>query len=141
MFFPELEGRCFGVGVTRQALGLCSLDDFAIWLNPRGLSLHTVTHELTHLVQARGLVPNGERACDLHALARHPSLNDARPNYLDIPDRLFDARDRTRTGWPRVLYASARRAVEERANGRRTYIRWFEDQIVSLARAHDVQPN
>ena len=27
------------------------------------------------------------------------------------PDRLFDEKDRTLTGWPGVLYASARRAV------------------------------
>jgi hypothetical protein len=134
-FFPELRGHCFGVGVTRQALGLCSLEDFAIWLNPHGLSLHTVTHELTHLLQARGLVPNGERACDLHALARHPSLNDARPNYLDVPEPLFDDRGRTRSGWSGVLYESACRALEERSRGRRTYIRWFEDQVEELARA------
>lgn len=134
-FFPELGGHPFGVGVTRQALGLASLDDFAIWLNPSGLTLHVIAHELTHLLQARGLVPGGERACDLHALARHPSLNDAQPNYLDLPEALFDLRGRTTRGWPTVLHAWARRAVEERAHGRRTYIRWFELQLADLAGA------
>jgi len=134
-FFPELDGHPFGVGVTRQALGLACLEDFAIWLNPRGLVLQTIAHELTHLLQARGLVPGGERACDLFSLARHPSLNDARPNYLDVPDRLFDEKDRTRTGWARVLFASARQAITERESGRRTYIRWFEQQLTTLADA------
>ena len=138
-FFPELRARPFGVGVTRQAQGLASLDDFAIWLNPRALSLHTIAHELTHLMQADGRVPGGERACDLFALARHPSLNDSRPNYLDIPDDLFDERGYyTRTGWPTVLYVSARRAIDERASGRRTYIRWFEEHITSLSAADPV---
>jgi hypothetical protein len=132
-FFPELEGRPFGVGLTRQALGLASLDDFAIWLNPSGLTLHTITHELTHLLQAQGLVPGGERSCDVYALARHPSLNDARPNYLNLPDLMFDEKHRVRRGWARVLYESAARALRERAGGRRTYIRWFEDQMKGLA--------
>lgn len=134
-FFPELHGHPFGVGVTRQALGLASLDDFAIWLNPSGLTLHVIAHELTHLLQARGLVPGGERACDLHALARHPSLNDVQPNYLELPGTLFDPRGRTERGWPSVLHAWARRALDERAHGRRTYIRWFETEIAELAGA------
>jgi len=72
---------------------------------------------------------------DLFALARHPSLNDLRPNYLDIPDTIFDPRGHTRRGWAGVLYASARQAVAERGRGRRTYIRWFEEQISSLSAA------
>ncbi len=138
-FFPELRERRFGVGVTRQAQGLASLDDFAIWLNPHRLTLHTIAHELTHLLQADGRVPGGERSCDLFALARHPSLNDSRPNYLDIPDDLFDERGYyTRTGWPTVLYESARRAIDERASGRRTYIRWFEVHVTALSAAGTV---
>ena len=132
-FFPELRGRTFGVGLTRQALGLASLDDFAIWLNPAGLSLHTISHELIHLLQAQGLVPGGERSCDVYALARHPSLNDARPNYLHLPDVMFDEKHRVRRGWARILYESAARALGERSTGRRTYIRWFEDQVKRLA--------
>jgi hypothetical protein len=137
-FFPELQGRRFGVGLTRQAQGLASLDEFSIWLNPAGLSLHTIAHELTHLLQARGLVPGGERSCDLFALARHPSLNDSRPNYLVLPDELFDPKHRTRRGWARVMYESAACAIQERMRGRRRYIRWFETQMLNLAQAEAV---
>ncbi len=134
-FFPELDGRTFGIGLTRQAQGLASLEDFAIWLNPWQLSLQTISHEFTHLLQAKRLVPTGERSCDLFSLARHPSLNDVRPNYLDLPDTVFDQKDRTRWGWSGILYESARRAIRERSEGRRRYIRWFEDHMASLSRA------
>lgn len=132
-FFPELEGRPFGLGLTRQAQGLASLEDFAIWLNPNRLSLHTISHEVTHLLQADRRVPGGERACDVFALTRHPSLNDSRPNYLNMPGTLFDDRDRTRPGWARVLFELARAAVERRALGLRTYIRWFEMETARIA--------
>jgi len=132
-FFPELDGRSFGVGITKQALGLASLEDFTIWLNPSRLCLHTVAHELTHLLQALGKVPGGERACDLFALSRDPSLNDSRPNYLEVPDTIFDEKARPRHGWARVMHESARAALGQRAEGRRTYIRWFEREMARLA--------
>jgi hypothetical protein len=132
-FFPELHGRSFGVGITKQALGLASLEEFTIWLNPTKLCLHTVTHELTHLCQSLGLVPEGERACDLHALSRDPSLNDSRPNYLDIPDTIFDEKSRPRRGWARVMHESASEALRRRSRGLRTYIRWFEGEMALLA--------
>ena len=76
--FPELEGDEIQVGLvlSRRVLGRGSLDPNApgIWLRPRLAGLFTIAHEMTHLLQAKGLVPRGERACDLHALARSPHL-------------------------------------------------------------------
>lgn len=132
-FFPELAGRPFGLGLTRQAQGLASLEDFAIWLNPYRLSFHTISHEVTHLLQADRRVPGGERACDVYALTRHPTLNDSRPNYLDLPGAMFDDQHRTRPGWARVLCELARAAVERRASGLRTYIKWFEGETARIA--------
>jgi hypothetical protein len=138
-YFPELAGRPFGLGLTRQAQGLASLEDFAIWLNPTNLALQTIAHELIHLLQASGTIPAGERSCDVYSLARHPSLNDARPNYLDVPDSIFDERRWTRRGWSTILYRTARRALDERARGRRNYIRWFEDQLCAATRSRSVE--
>src|SRR5262245_37189715 len=76
--FPELQSVCIRVGLAKKrgVLGWGSLDPHhpAIWVRPRRLDYFTIAHELTHLLQARGQVPRGERACDLHALARSPEL-------------------------------------------------------------------
>jgi hypothetical protein len=68
-------------------------------------------------------------------LARHPSLNDAQPGYLNLPETIFDPRGRIQPGWSSVLHAWACRAVDERHHGRRTYIRWFELEVEKLAGA------
>jgi hypothetical protein len=91
-FFPELDGVTIRVGLAqkRGVLGWGSLDPErpGIWVRPRRLDHFTIAHELTHLLQARGLVPRGERACDLWALARSPLLVDAPPGYLRLPVEL-----------------------------------------------------
>jgi hypothetical protein len=43
---------------------------------------------LVHLLQARGLVPGGEKAADLYALARTAAYVDIAPFYLRVPRRL-----------------------------------------------------
>ncbi len=138
--FPELEDLNLEVGLTRRAAGLADLEAQAIWLNPNHLSLHTIAHELTHLLQARRLVPHGERACDVFALARHPSLADALPSYLDIPRRLADNQ-----GWlignaGAMLHAVATAALAERQTGRRRYIRWFEEEVQRRAPVSRPEP-
>jgi hypothetical protein len=62
-------------------LGWGSLDPEhpGVWVRPRQLQLFTIAHEFTHLLQARSLVPRGERQCDLWALARSPLLIDSAP--------------------------------------------------------------
>src|SRR5881628_1032428 len=124
-FFPELASLTVRVGLARKrgVLGWGSLDPErpGIWVRPLRLDYFTIAHELTHLLQARGLVPRGERACDLWALARSPLIVDAPPGYLRLPGELR----RRRSLEPRdaaLLHRAARRALEARARGERGYL-------------------
>jgi hypothetical protein len=75
-------------------------------------------------LQARALVPRGERACDLHALARSAALVDAAPSYLAVPAAL-----RARPlapGAAALLHRAAREALAARAAGDRRYLKRFE---------------
>jgi len=131
-FFPELAGLTIRVGLvrSRHALGKCSMDpeDPAIWVRPRLIDTFTVTHELTHLLQARGEIPGGERACDIYALARSPLLIDSAPSYLKVPKKMRNTE--TLPGeWSELLHGIARQAVRERESGKRQYIRYFESEL------------
>lgn len=130
-YFPELDGTSLKVGLARGAHGYASLEERtpAIWLNPRGLSYQTIAHELVHLLQARGLVPHGERSCDLYSLARDRVLVDAAPVYVRIPREFVGAGGRLRDGAPRVLHQTACEAIRRRSAGERQYIRWFEQSL------------
>jgi hypothetical protein len=135
-FFPELDGVTIRLGLARKrgVLGWGSLDPDApgIWVRPRRLDHFTIAHELTHLLQARGLVPRGERACDLFALTRSPLVIDHPPSYLKLPAalRAVDAPA------ARALHAAACDAVQAHARGVRQYIRRFERSIADWAAAH-----
>ena len=137
-YFPELEGDEIQVGLvlSRRVLGRGSLDPQSpgIWLRPRLAGLFTIAHEMTHLLQAKGLVPRGERACDLHALARSPLLVDSLPTYLKMPAALADAEPPT-ARIANFLHAAARSALEERRRGRRDYLRRFERSVESALRS------
>jgi hypothetical protein len=127
-FFPELEGLNIRVGLAqkRGVLGWGSLDPArpGVWVRPRRLQLFTIAHEFTHLLQARGLVPRGERQCDLWALARSPLLIDAVPNYLHLPRAL--RRGKPTNDQAHALCASAREAIAGREAGDRRYLARFE---------------
>ncbi|MBI1799794.1 MAG: hypothetical protein HYR73_08935 [Candidatus Eisenbacteria bacterium] len=127
-FFPELEDYTVRVGLAqkRGILGWGSLDPErpGIWVRPRRLETFTVAHEFTHLLQARGLVPRGERSCDLWALARSPLLIDHAPGYLRVPGRLRRAGPDSREA--RMLCEMARAAIASRAAGERCYLARFE---------------
>jgi hypothetical protein len=130
--FPELEGLSIRVGLARKrgVLGWGSMDPLepGIWVRPRALDLFTIAHELTHLLQARGEVPRGERACDLFALARSPLLVDAAPQYLKLP-RAW-RRDRLPTAAQlAILHRAARLALTQRQAGRRDYLKVFERSL------------
>ncbi len=136
-FFPELEGVTVRVGLALKpgVLGWGSLDPErpGIWIRPRRLEYFTIAHELTHLLQARGIVPRGERACDLWALARSPMVVDTAPGYLRLPRSL-----RKRRLGPEeaaFLCEAARRAVAAREAGDRRYLRRFEEQVAAAAPA------
>ncbi len=128
-FFPELADGTVRVGLARKrgVLGWGSLDPErpGIWVRPRRLSYFTVAHEFTHLLQARGLVPRGERACDLWALARSPLLNDVPPSYLRLPRSLRGCR-RLGPEQAAFLCHAARRAIAARKSGERRYLVLFE---------------
>src|SRR5258706_8207 len=87
--FPELEGVTVRVGLTKQrsVLGLASIGATPmIWIRPRRIRRFAIAHELTHLLHARGLVPGGEKTCDLYTLARSDAYADLAPFYLKAPD-------------------------------------------------------
>ena len=84
-FFPELDGKEIRVGLTRAAAGFAARNEDWIWINPYRLTRHTIAHELTHLLQNDGHVPQGEKSADLFALARHLSVVDDLPCYLVTP--------------------------------------------------------
>jgi hypothetical protein len=127
--FPELEDVTVRVGLTkrRNVLGLASLGRVPmIWIRPRRIHRCAIAHELVHLLQARKLVPGGEKTCDLHTLARSPLVIDVAPFYLKVPKRFHDG-SRERRVAPAaaaVLHALAVEALEGRTA--RSAIHWFE---------------
>ncbi len=131
-FFPELDGITVRVGLVRKrgVLGWGSLDPDqpGIWVRPRRLDAFTIAHELTHLLQARGLVPRGERACDLWALARSPLLVDTPPGYLAVPVRLR-RRHPLPVAHAALLHRAAVDALAARERGERNYLRRFEHEV------------
>ena len=137
-FFPELEAVTVRVGLARKpgVLGWGSLDPEApgVWVRPRRLEHFTIAHELTHLLQARGLVPRGERACDLWALARSALLVDSAPGYLRLPRELAELR-RLEPATSALLHDAARRAITARAAGERAYLKRFEREVAAAWRA------
>jgi hypothetical protein len=137
-FFPELDGCTIRIGLAlkRGVLGWGSLDPEhpGIWVRPRRLEYFTIAHEFTHLLQARDLVPRGERACDLWALARSPLVIDAMPGYLRLPRALHVRRapSAAEASW---LCDAARRAIAARARGDRRYLQRFEREVAGALAA------
>ncbi len=112
--FPELESVTVRVGLTkrRSVLGLASMGrDPMIWIRPRRIYRCAIAHELVHLLQARDLVPGGEKTCDLHTLARSPALIDVAPFYLRVPKRFHDGTHERRVS-PEAAQALHELAVE-----------------------------
>lgn len=133
-FFPELEDSTIRVGLAKKpgVLGWGSLDpsEPGVWVRPRLLDYFTIAHEFTHLLQARGLVPMGERACDLHALARSPLVVDVAPGYLRMPRELRSRRKLPFTV-SSLLCGLARRALRAREEGDRRYLQRFEKAVAT----------
>jgi len=131
-FFPELDGITVRVGLVRKrgVLGWGSLDPDqpGIWVRPRRLDAFTIAHEFTHLLQARGLVPRGERACDLWALARSPLLVDTPPGYLAVPSRMR-RRQPLPVAHAALLHRAAVEALAARERGERNYLLRFEREV------------
>ena len=137
-FFPEMNGTTIRVGLAqkRGVLGWGSLDPErpGVWVRPRLTAYFTIAHEFTHLLQARRLVPGGERACDLWALARSPLLIDQAPGYLRLP-RALRVRRALEPWQPAILHDAARRAIEARGRGDRRYLLGFEREVAGALAA------
>ena len=134
-FFPELQGLTIRIGLAqkRGVLGWGSLDPErpGIWVRPRRLHLFTIAHEFTHLLQARELVPRGERSCDVYALARTPLLIDSPPSYLKLPRAFRRLKPTQEQAY--LLCDLARRAIAAREAGDRRYLRHFEQWLEESA--------
>jgi hypothetical protein len=133
--FPELEGVTVTIGMTkrRTILGLASMgEEPALWIRPRIIHRFVIAHEFMHLLQARGLVPGGEKAADLYALARSAEVIDVAPSYLAIPRPLQVAPPVGRTphlapGVHEWLHEEARSAIAaSRGRTARGAVRRFE---------------
>ena len=141
--FPELEGVTVTIGMTkrRTILGLASMgEEPALWIRPRIIHRFVIAHEFVHLLQARSLVPGGEKAADLYALARTPHVIDVAPSYLAIPRPLHAPPTTGRTprlapGVAELLHEEARRAIAaNRGKTARGAVRRFEQALVAGGR-------
>jgi hypothetical protein len=127
--FPELSDTVVTVGLTKAADGIAEAGNMIVRLNVRPrkpVSYFTIGHELTHLLQSRGLriVPDGEVQCDVWTLARSALFLDDRPTYL-CP-HLW-----TRATWPHLgvrVRDLCVAAIELRKTNRR-YLVWLHDQL------------
>jgi len=129
-YFPELAGAKLKVGLTRAASGMAVPGGNEIWLNPHRVSHHTISHELVHLLQRTAIgVPQGERSCDVYSLARHWTLNDVVPSYVELPARLAALDGTLPAAAARLVYETAVEALEHRHDGMRRYISWFEERL------------
>ncbi|MFQ5512209.1 MAG: hypothetical protein ACE5EO_10200 [Candidatus Krumholzibacteriia bacterium] len=132
-FFPEFGDRTLRVGLTRAASGMAVAGGNEVWFNPAQASLHTIAHEFVHLLQGAAGVPAGERACDLFSLARDWTLNDSVPCYVRVPAQFQDMWGNIAPRNAQLICDVARRAVELRGAGLRTYVAHFEKTLCDLA--------
>lgn len=132
--FPELQDKTLTVGYTRAHLGSALRESLTIRLRVRNVSYNTIGHELTHLVQGNGLIPEGEKPCDIWTLARSPLFCDDAPTYLALPPHV-------RAHWPRYAMPVRELCVQalEVRKTRRNYIQWLERKL-ALLEEHEAQP-
>ena len=136
--FPELEDTEFELGLLPPSSWLLGLaehdrDPPRIRLRPARPTnptlTYTIPHELTHLLQIPlGLVPGGERSCDLHAMARAGDRFLVPPGYVRVPEA-------ARGDWGRWAFVAAllaREALTRRSEGAQQYIVWWEASLRSL---------
>jgi hypothetical protein len=137
-YFPELDGNRLKIGLTKASSGMAVPGGYEIWLNPFQVSYHTVAHEFVHLLQREGSgIPQGERSCDVFALARHWTLNDVNPSYVKLPAELLEVDGTLAPTAAKVVYGVAAEAIEKRRQGLRNYIAYFESHLRTIS-AEDV---
>lgn len=137
-YYPEVTGD-IRIGRTRSLDGAAfQSDDGRIklmldirrrkgggWRLPTGW---TLAHELMHLAQFNSSgIPGGERATDVHALARvPPRFIDDSPSYLVVPP---SRRRRWSADDARLAHGLAKRALVLREAGLRRYALWWEAEF------------
>ena len=96
----------------------------------------TLAHEFMHLVQFNDdRIPCGERAIDIHALARTPTeLIDESPSYLVVPDEVRESWDKK---YPELAKELAQEALRKRKGGLRRYAVWWEDEFERRTKSAD----
>ncbi len=131
-FFPKLSGK-FKVGYTDSyngvAVGNKSDQNYDYYIRlTKNVSLYTIAHEFTHLIQRKTQIPSGERQCDIWTIARTPKYLDSPPTYLEIPNPIKDNWCQHNT----QIHKIAKKAIKKRNNGKHAYIKWFEKEIKNL---------
>lgn len=133
-YFPELWNNTIKVGYTSTDIGKYisseKYSEISYVRLYKGVSLHTIAHELMHSVQyMKEDIPMGERPCELWTLAREPSILDKPPmSYLSTPSKIRN----NWKDWRIQVHNLAKQAIKERENGRRNYLKWFEDNLREL---------
>ena len=127
--FPELSGQILRVGYTSSG-GTADKHLMKISIQPGSqvYSYALIAHELTHLIQGSAGIPNGEKACDLWTMARHPLFNEIPPSYLEIPQDIMDEWE----VYKDLIREKAIQAITMRQRGLRRYILWFESEVAAL---------
>lgn len=137
-YFPEIRVGV-RIGITRSLEGFAfqsDKGDAKLMLEVRrrrdgGWKLPTywtLGHELMHLAQfTRSGIPEGERACDVFALARlPPRFIDESPSYLVVPRGCRALWTRRHA---RIAHDVAREALALRSGGLRRYVVWWEREF------------
>ena len=136
--FPELDETEFELDLLPSSSWLLGLaeqdrDPPRIRLRPARPTnptlTYTIPHELTHLLQLPlRLVPDGERSCDVYAMARAGDRFLVPPGYVRVPRGARDDWNR----WSITAAVLAREALTRRSEGTRTYIAWWERSFLRL---------
>lgn len=137
-YFPEVRGGV-RIGITRSLEGFAFQSDegdVKLMLEVRrrrngGWKLPTywtLGHELMHLAQFNSSgIPQGERACDVFALARlPPRFIDEAPSYLVVPRGCRGCWTRRHA---RLAHDVAKEAVALRSGGLKRYAVWWEREF------------
>ena len=136
--FPELDPIDFEIDLLPSSSRLLGLADGGRRTpririraaRPANPSLtYAIPHELTHLLQRPlRVAPQGERACDLFAMARAGERFLVPPGYLRVPGA--SRRDWSR--WAAMAAVLARDALQRRAARERNYIVAWETAFRNL---------
>lgn len=134
-YFPELDGRHHTLLHDPDLVPLGTYDPLnrMVIYRENLPTYQTLGHEVMHAVQHQDHdLPATDRATDLFTFARGELFTDDPGSYLEIPGRSKWALEEDRSEFDRIrghLHPLAVQALQERENGNRRYIQWFENQL------------